>query len=110
MAIQSSEITENSVQADGTRYVSFKYTFDNGDIITFGSMQKPSDYDVDAGLIAYAIEAETTIIEREDSELVSLIDAGTDPMDITPVHPTTDTAAVTDSAGTLTKAKFGSGA
>jgi hypothetical protein len=56
-------------------------------------MQKPSDYDVDAGLIAYATEAETVIVEREDSELTSLIDAGTDPMDIEPVHPTTDTAA-----------------
>lgn len=93
MSIQSSEITENSIQSDGTRYVSFRYTFTNGDIITFGSMQKPSDYDVDAGLIAYATEAETVIVEREDSELTSLIDAGTDPMDIEPVHPTTDTAA-----------------
>lgn len=94
MAIQSSEITENSVQADGTRYVSFCYTFDNGDVITFGSMQKPGDYDVGAGLTAYATEAESAIVEREDSELVSLIDAGTDPMDIAPVHPTTDTAAI----------------
>lgn len=94
MTIISSEITENSVQADGTRYVSFRYTFDNGDIVTFGSMQKPSDYDADAGLIAYATDAETAIVDREDSELVSLIDAGTDPMDVLPVHPTTDTAAV----------------
>jgi len=94
MTIQLSEITENSVQSDGTRYVSFRYTFHNGDITTFGSMQKPSDYDVDAGLIAYATEAETSIVEREDSELVALIDAGTDPMDIIPVHPDTDTAAV----------------
>lgn len=94
MVIQSSQITENSVQSDGTRYVSFRYTFTNGDIITFGSMQKPSDYNVDAGLIAYATIAETSIVEREDSELVELIDAGTDPMDIEPVHPTTDPAAV----------------
>lgn len=94
MTIILNETIENSVQADGTRYVSFQYTFDNGDIITFGSMQKPSDYDVDAGLVAYATEAETSIVEREDSELVSLIDAGTDPMDIEPVHPTTDTASV----------------
>ena len=94
MGIQSSEITENSVQSDGTRYISYRYTFQNGDIITFGSMQKPGDYDVDAGLIAHATEAETSIVEREDSELVSLIDAGTDPLDIIPVHPDTDTAAV----------------
>lgn len=93
MTITSSEITENNVQADGTRYVSYRYTFDNGDIITFGSMQKPGGYDVDAGLIAYAAIAETAIVEREDSELVGLIDAGIDPMDITPVHPTTDTAS-----------------
>lgn len=94
MTITSSEIIENGVQADGTRYVSFRYTFQNGDVITFGSMQKPGDYDVDAGLITYAAIAETQIVEREDSELVGLIDAGTDPMDITPVHPDTDTTAV----------------
>ena len=94
MGIQSSEITENSVQSDGTRYISYRYTFQNGDIITFGSMQKPGDYDVDAGLIAHATEAEARIVEREDSELVSLIDAGTDPLDIIPVHPDTDTASV----------------
>ena len=94
MSIISNEIIENSVQADGTRYVSYCYTFQNGDTITFGSMQKPGDYDIDDGLIAYAIIAETLIVEREDSELVALIDAGTDPMDITPVHPDTDTAAV----------------
>ena len=94
MTITSSEITENIVQSDGTRYISYRYTFQNGDIITFGSMQKPGDYDVDAGLIAHATEAEARIVEREDSELVSLIDAGTDPLDIIPVHPDTDTASV----------------
>lgn len=93
MTIQSSTITENNLQADGTRYISFQYVFTNGDVITFGSMQKPGDYDVGAGLIAYASMAEVQIVEREDSELVSLIDYGTDPMDIEPVHPSTDTAA-----------------
>ena len=93
MAIASSAITEDNQQADGTRYISFKYVFDNGDIITFNSMQKPSDYDVDAGLIAYASMAEVQIVEREDSELVALIDGGIDPMDIEPAHPSTDTAA-----------------
>ena len=93
MGIQSSIITEDNQQVDGSRYISFQYVFDNGDIITFNSMQKPSDYDADAGLIAYASMAEVQIVEREDSELVALIDSGIDPMDIEPTHPSTDTAA-----------------
>ena len=92
MSITSSKITENSLQSDGTRYISFRYTFDNGDIINFSSMQRPSDYDVDAGLIEYATKAETRIIEREDSELMVQVENGTSPLDIEPVHPSTDTA------------------
>ena len=91
MAIALSEITENSLQSDGNRYISFRYTFDNGDIINFNSMQRPSDYDVNAGLIEYAVIAEERIIEREDSELMSQIENGVSPLDIEPVHPDTDT-------------------
>lgn len=94
MSIINSEIIENNLQADATRYVSYKYTFQDESKIIFGSIQKPGDYDVDAGLIIYASMAEVSIVNREDSELVALVDAGTDPMDIEPVHPDTDTAAV----------------
>jgi len=63
-------------------------------MISFNSMQKPRNYDVNAGLIAYASIAVVQIIEREDSELMTLIDTGTNPMNIEPVHPSTDTATV----------------
>lgn len=92
MAIILSEITENSLQSGGNRYISFRYTFDNGDIINFNSMQRPSDYDVDAGLIEYAVIAEERIIEREDSELMSHIGEGIPLLDIEPSHPNTATS------------------
>ena len=94
MPITISEIIENNFQSDGTRYISYRYTFQNGDIITFGSMQKPGNYDIDAGLITYATKAETQIVKREDSELMGLINAGINPMDIEPAHPSTDTDIV----------------
>lgn len=93
MALVSSEIVENTLQTDGNRYVSYQYDFDNGDVIRFNSMQKPGDYDVDAGLIEYAAIAEIRIIEKTDSELMAQVEAGELlPLDALPYHPTTETA------------------
>ena len=92
MSIISSEIVENNLQADSNRYISYRYTFSNGDIIRFNSMQKPGDYDANAGLVEYAAIAEGRITEREDSELMSQVESGLNPLDVEPVHPDTETA------------------
>lgn len=91
MSIIQSKITENTLQSDSNRYISYEYTFQNGDIIKFNSMQKPNNYDVEAGLIEYTVKAETQIIEREDSELMTQIESGISPLDIEPAHPDTET-------------------
>lgn len=92
MSIIQSKITENSIQSDGTHYVSYEYVFQNGDTISFNSIQRPNNYDVNAGLIEHAIKAKKQIIEREDSELMAQIENGISPLDILPIHPDTETA------------------
>lgn len=91
MSIVSSEVVENVAQKNN-RYVSYFYTFHNGNTIRFNSLSKPLDYDVNAGLIAYATIAEEQIIETKDSELIAQIESGDlAPMDTTPEHPDTET-------------------
>lgn len=93
MSIISSEIVENVAQKSN-RYVSYFYTFHNGDTIRFNSLSKPLDYDVDAGLITYAAIAEGQIVEQKDSELIVLIESGDIvPMDAIPEHPDMETVS-----------------
>ena len=91
MSIINSEIVENVAQKTN-RYVSYLYTFHNGDILRFNSLSKPLDYDVNAGLIMYAPIAEEQIIETKDSELIAQIESGDiTPLKATPEHPDMET-------------------
>ena len=92
--IVNSEIRENQIQADGMRYVTYRYTFHNGDIINFYSMSKPGNYNVDQGLIDYQTEAKARAITQNDGKLEAQIDRGTlAPLDAEPAHPNTMTLA-----------------
>lgn len=92
MALVLSQIIENVLQVDGNRYISYQYVFNNGNTIRFNSMQKPGDYDVDAGLIEYAAIAEIRIIEKIDSGLMTQVENGElAPLDAEPYHPSTET-------------------
>lgn len=91
MSIINNEIVENVAQ-ESNRYVSYLYTFHNGDVLRFNSLSKPLDYDVNAGLITYAAIAEEKIIEVKDSELIAQIESeDIMPMDAIPEHPDTET-------------------
>lgn len=84
MTIIKSEVTENNIQADNTRYVSFRYTSDTGDIITFNSMSKPKDYDVKKGLVEYVTKANALFAEKEKGDLILSIEKGVSPIEINP--------------------------
>lgn len=91
MALASSQITENVLQVDNNRYVSYRYIFDNGDTIRFNSMQKPNNYDINAGLIEHAAIAEIRVIEKVDSELMAQVENGElAPLDAEPYHPSSE--------------------
>jgi len=84
-----SEITENQIQRDGRRYVTYQYTFPNGDMVHFYSMSKPGDYDVEAGLVEYGALAKKQVIEQDDDKLVQQIEGGLNPLDAEPAYPDT---------------------
>ena len=95
MGIVDSQIKENALQQDGKRYVTYQYTFTNGDMVHYYSMSKPGDYDVDAGLIAYQIDAEVDVLRQNDGKLIAAIDRGDlSPLDAEPIYP--DTMSLAD--------------
>lgn len=93
MAIILQEITENAPQQGNYRYISYHYVFHNGDEIWFYSISKPKDYDVDAGLVEYAIFAGEQVIEQNENELQKQIEVGDLALvDAEPAHPDTETS------------------
>lgn len=92
MGIINSEITENQVQVDGQRRISYRYTFSTGEIIDF-AIRRPNSFDVNVGLTAFAATAKERVVEQEDTEYLRAVrDGDVDAINVTPVHPDTDTA------------------
>ncbi len=91
MSVISSEIIEDSVQADGRRFVGFEFTFHTAEKIIRRFMVEAA-YDKNAGLSAMIPSIEVYKIEEEDAELIGQIEQSTLlALDVIPIHPETET-------------------
>jgi len=93
LSITSTEILEDSPQADGVRHIGVKFIFHNGQevIRRFWADQA---FNIVTDVNAMIPNIEAYMEQEEDSELVAQIEKGNlAPMDAAPIHPETDTAA-----------------
>ena len=93
MSITSTEILEDSTQADNSRHIGVKFIFHNGQEIIrrFWANQA---FNIVDDVNAMKPDIESYMEQEEDSELMAQIEKGNiEPMDAAPVHPETDTAA-----------------
>jgi len=87
MAIASSEIIEDSPQADGRRFIGFKFVFHTGQEV-IRCFLAAADYDKNAGLIEMIPLIEAYMIKEEEQKVLGEVEAGLNPMDITVSHTT----------------------
>ncbi len=93
MSITSTEILEDSPQADGVRHVGVKFIFHNGDEVVRRFWANPTFNIVD-DVNDMIPGIETYQEQQEDENLMAQIEQDNlAPMDAVPVHPETDTAA-----------------
>lgn len=90
MTITSSQIVEDSSQADGRRFLTMKFTFHTGEVVQL-CRKVGSAYDEQVGLTLEAAKQENQIIDREDSNLYSKILTGqeTEVVEAVIAHPET---------------------
>lgn len=89
MTITLSEKTGDNIQQDGSRRITFKFTFHTGEVLD-RSFLAPSGYDDTAGLAAMVPIVEDHMIELECMKLITQAEeGGTDILDAAPVHPET---------------------
>jgi len=91
MPIISSEITEDSPQADGRRFVGFKFVFHTGQEVIRRFMVA-SDYDKNVGISAMMPLVEIYMVKEEEQKIVGEVEAGLNPMDIAVNHTTVQEA------------------
>ncbi len=93
MSITSTEILEDSPQADGVRHVGVKFIFHNGDEI-IRRFWAAIEFNIVDDVNAMKPDIEAYQEQQEDENLMAQIEQDKlAPMDAAPVHPETETAA-----------------
>jgi hypothetical protein len=92
MSITSTEILEDSAQADGSRHIGVKFNFHNGQEVV-RRFWVDSLFDTVTDIAAMEPGIEAYMIEQDDEEVMAQIEKGNiAPLSAQPVHPETISA------------------
>ncbi len=93
MSITSTEILEDSAQADGTRHIGVRFNFHTGQEV-IRRFWADSSFNTVTDVAAMEAGIEAYMIEQDDGEVMAQIEKGNvAPLDAQPVHPETETTA-----------------
>jgi len=91
MSIVDSDVTENRIQADGSRYVRYEYTFNTGEKVYIGPKRVAAGFNATAEKDSLLSRIADRQIKKEDQALIDQAIAGTvDIVNTAPAHPETD--------------------
>ena len=72
MGIVTAVITQDDLQSDGTRIVTYTYTWDTGKVVTIGPKSVPGTFDANADMLAQVANLEAQAAQEEIDTQVNL--------------------------------------